>query len=202
MQLTDVRRNTSHDNLLLASILNRFAEFRIIPSVHLALALDERCVRVHVENRLGKRAVGTVLSRRREHHRDIEKLAEAGVRDHGVVVQRSVEVAGAVSNEILLLAMWCMGGWYVYVLDLQAEQTILQIEHEEHRVVLVQTLERESCWGLAREEPKVSPLHLQSARQLPTKLAKARQETENFIFVGSDSGRSDRRVDVMSCWEM
>ena len=97
--LTDVRGNTSHDDLLLAGILNRLAELRVIPSVNLALALDERRIRVHVKDRLGQRAVGSVLGRRREHNRKVEKLANAGVRDHGVVVQGRVEVASTVRGE-------------------------------------------------------------------------------------------------------
>ena len=120
-QLTDVRGNTSHDDLLLAGILNRLAELRVIPSVNLALALDERRIRVHVKDRLGQRAVGSVLGRRREHNRKVEKLANAGVRDHGVVVQGCVEVSG------------------------DAVQAILQVEDEQQGVRLVQSLERHSC---------------------------------------------------------
>jgi hypothetical protein len=92
--LTDVRGNASHDNLLLASILDRLAELRVIPGIDLALTLDERRIRVHIKNRLGQRAVGSVLGRRREHHWEVEELAKAGVRDHGVVVQRRIEVTG------------------------------------------------------------------------------------------------------------
>ena len=98
-QLTDVRGNASHDDLLLASILNRLADLRVIPSIDLALALDEGRIRVHVKNRLGQRAVGSVLGRCREHNREVEKLADAGVRDHGVVVQGRVEVTSAVRGE-------------------------------------------------------------------------------------------------------
>jgi hypothetical protein len=98
-QLTDVGGNASHDDLLLASILNRLAELRVIPSVDLALALDERRIRVHIKDCLGQRAVGAVLGGCREHHWEIEKLADAGVRDHGVVVKRRVEVASTVCGE-------------------------------------------------------------------------------------------------------
>jgi hypothetical protein len=101
--LTDVRGNASHNNLLLASSLNRLAELRVVPSVDLALALDEGRIGVHVKNRLGQRAVRSILGRRREHHREIEKLANAGVRDHGVVVQRSVEVTSTVRGEVYQL---------------------------------------------------------------------------------------------------
>ena len=99
MQLTDVCRNTSHNHLLLARSLDRLAELRVIPSVDLALALDERRIGVHIKNRLGQRAVGSVLGRCREHHWEIEELADASVRDHGVVVQRRVEVASTVCGE-------------------------------------------------------------------------------------------------------
>ena len=97
--LTDVRGNSSHDDLLLASILNRIAELRVIPSVDFALALDERRIRVHVKDRLGQRAVGSVFGRCREHNREVEKLANTGVRNHGVVVQGRVEVTSAIREE-------------------------------------------------------------------------------------------------------
>jgi hypothetical protein len=100
VRLTDVRRNTSQDDLLLARSLNRFPELRVIPSVDFALTRDDRHIWVHVENGFRQRSVGSGLCRRREHDWKIEQLSKPGVGKHGVVVQGRVEVASAVWSSV------------------------------------------------------------------------------------------------------
>jgi hypothetical protein len=98
--LTDVRSNPRHDNLLLAGRLDRLTELRVVPRVDFALALNERRVGVHFEDGFWQWAVGALLSGRAHYDGEVEEFADAGVRDHGVVVEGGVEVSGTAGG-------WC-----------------------------------------------------------------------------------------------
>jgi hypothetical protein len=133
--LTDVRRNASQYDLLLASRFDRFTELGIVPSIDFALAGDERRIRIparstsasvyhlqrlpvlHVEDRLRQRSVWSLLGRSRQYHWQVEQLPKTGMRDHGIVVQRGIEVPR------------------------QAIQAVLQVQHDEHGVILVEAQE-------------------------------------------------------------
>jgi hypothetical protein len=56
--LTRIRDNAGNDDLGLAGGLDGFAEVLIVPSVDLALALDERRIRIHLEDFVWQGAVG------------------------------------------------------------------------------------------------------------------------------------------------
>ena len=56
---THVGRDTTDDDLLLPSCLDRLPEVSVVPSIHFSLALDVRCVGMHRDDLLGQ---GTVLS--------------------------------------------------------------------------------------------------------------------------------------------
>jgi hypothetical protein len=135
--LTDIRRNTGQNDLLLASRSDCFAELRVVPSVDFALAGNEWRIWIpgrltltfvnmqtielqstlHIKNRLRQRSVWSLLSRGGQHHRQVEQLSNAGMRDHGVVVQRWIEVSR------------------------QTVQAVLQVQDDEHGVVLVEAQE-------------------------------------------------------------
>lgn len=124
--LTDVGDYTGHDDLRLVGGPDGVAELGVVPGVDLALALDQRCVGIHVEYLLGQRAVGacyglsavggkvttkpgsrlrtsylTLLGRGGHHDGDIKDLSEGRVRDHRVTVQGGVEVSGQVEESLL-----------------------------------------------------------------------------------------------------
>ena len=58
-QRTYVCRDTSEDHLLLPRGLHGHLEFRVVPSIDLAIALDEWSVRVHLNDFSWERAIGT-----------------------------------------------------------------------------------------------------------------------------------------------
>jgi len=136
--LTDVSGDAGQNDLLLASRSDCFAELRIVPGIDFALAGNERCIWVpdrlalafvnmhqptslqsdlHVKNCLRQRSIRSLLGRGGQHHRQVEQLANAGMRDHGVVVQRGIEVSR------------------------QAVQAVLQVQDDEHGVILVEAQE-------------------------------------------------------------
>jgi len=132
----DVSGDAGQNDLLLASRSDCFAELRIVPGIDFALAGNEWRIGVpgparvslclstdrwtsilHVKNRLGQRSIRSLLGRGGQHHRQVEQLANAGMRDHGVVVQRGIEVSR------------------------QAVQAVLQVQDDEHGVILVEAQE-------------------------------------------------------------
>jgi hypothetical protein len=58
-----------------------------------SLALDERSIRVHLQNLLRKRTIGTLLGGSGHDDRKVEELAQGGVRDQVVAVESRVPVA-------------------------------------------------------------------------------------------------------------
>jgi hypothetical protein len=56
---TNIRRDPSDDDLFLPRGFDSGAEVGVVPGVDFALTLDEGRVRVHFQDLLGERAVGT-----------------------------------------------------------------------------------------------------------------------------------------------
>lgn len=94
MLLTNIRDNTTNDNLTPIGGLDGSLELGIIPSADLALSLDQRRIGVQFENLLWQRAVGTLLAAGCEDDGDVEDLAEGRVCHHVAAVQSGVEIAG------------------------------------------------------------------------------------------------------------
>lgn len=92
--LTDIRSDTSHNDLLLARRADCLTELRVVPGVDLTLSLDERRIGVLIEDSLGERTIGTLLCRSREDDGNVEEFTYSCVGEHVVVVQCRVEVAG------------------------------------------------------------------------------------------------------------
>jgi hypothetical protein len=63
-----------------------------------AVALDERSVRVHLQDLIGERTVGTVLGGGGHDDGDVEDLAQSGVGEDVVVVELGVPVIGEVEE--------------------------------------------------------------------------------------------------------
>lgn len=77
----DLGHDPAEDDLLAAGGLDGGAEFRVVPGVDLAVAFDQRRVRVHLGDFLGEGPVGARLGRRRHDHWEVEDPAEFGVRE-------------------------------------------------------------------------------------------------------------------------
>lgn len=107
---TDVRHDTSHDDLPFSCSTDSFTELGIVPGVHFALTLDQRSVGIHVGDQLWERAVRawyrlipiiappsgggqTLLSRSGHDDRDIKQLPQRRMSDHIVMIQGCIEVA-------------------------------------------------------------------------------------------------------------
>lgn len=88
---------------------------------YLTRPLDQWRIRIHIQNCLWQRSVRPCLRRRGHDDRQVEQLADAGVGDHGIVVERGVEVAG------------------------EAVEAILEVEDEEKGLGLVQTFPGDDC---------------------------------------------------------
>lgn len=93
MKLTDVGRDASQDDLLLAGSLDSVAEFLVVPGVDFTLALDESSIGVRLEDLLGQGTVGALLGRGSHDGGDVEQIANLGMGHHVVAVQGRVPVA-------------------------------------------------------------------------------------------------------------
>lgn len=71
----------------------------------------------HLEDLPRQRSIWTLLRARGHDDGDVEQLTQCRVRNHGVVVKGGIEVAG------------------------EGVETVLQVEDEEHTVVLVEAFE-------------------------------------------------------------
>jgi nicotinamidase-related amidase len=71
-------------------------------------------------------------------------------------------------------------------------------DNPEFRKAIEDTGKKQVIMAGKRRIEVICRLNLQSARQLPTKLANARQEMENFIVVGLASRGIDQKLKVAS----
>jgi hypothetical protein len=56
---TYIGGDTGNNELLFTSCFHGISELRVIPGIHFSVALDEGCLRVHLENLTRKRTIGT-----------------------------------------------------------------------------------------------------------------------------------------------
>lgn len=115
----DVCGDARDDDLLLPRCLHGVAEVLVIPSIDLAVPLDEGGIGMHLDDLLGQRTVGTSLGAGGQDSGQIEDLADSSVSEHIVPVLVGLPVAR------------------------QVEQPNLVVHDEEGGVVLVDALERE-----------------------------------------------------------
>lgn len=98
--LTRLRDNAGEDDLGLAGGLDGGAELLIVPGVDLALALDERRIRVHVENFPRQGAVGAWTRRVSENDKQTNRgdkpVSAEVVMTTGIEVNRVAMLAWAI----------------------------------------------------------------------------------------------------------
>lgn len=82
--LTNFSDNTSNNQLLLASSLNRSAELRIIPSIDFTLATDEGRVGVHVSDFLEHETIRACVGGGGQDSWQVEDVAEGSVAEDAV----------------------------------------------------------------------------------------------------------------------
>lgn len=92
--LTNIRHNTTDDNLTPIGGLDGSLELGIIPSADLALSLDQRRIGVQFQNLFWQWAVRTLLAAGGQDDGDIEDLAEGRMCHHVAAVQGGVKIAG------------------------------------------------------------------------------------------------------------
>lgn len=88
----DISRNTGHDDLRFVGSLDSISKLLVVPGVDLSLTLHKWRIGVHLKDLLRQRAVGTILGGCRQNHRQIKDLAQGGVSEHLVAVERRVKV--------------------------------------------------------------------------------------------------------------